>query len=196
MKSIAIFASGSGTNAQNIIEYFKDNTEIEISLVLSNRNDALVLERARQFGVPTFTFDRVTFYETHDVLAVLMRHNIDLIVLAGFLWLVPKYLTEKYHGRIINIHPALLPKYGGKGMYGMRVHESVIGSGDNESGITIHYVNEKYDDGAIIFQAKCNIETGDTAQSLAQKIHLLEYKHFPVVIENLLKSKITSEHHT
>lgn len=186
MKRIAIFASGSGTNAQNIIEYFKDNAEIEVSLVLSNRNDALVLERAKRFHVPTFTFNRFTFYETIDVLGELEEHKIDFIVLAGFLWLVPKYLIGKYAGQIINIHPALLPKYGGKGMYGMKVHKSVIESGDDESGITIHYVNEKYDDGAIIFQAKCNIDVGDTPEMLAQKIHKLEYDNFPVVIKKLL----------
>ncbi len=186
MKRIAIFASGSGTNAQNIIEHFKDKPDIEISLVLSNKKDAKVLSRAKQFNVPTYTFDRTTFYESLDVPEMLSREKIDLIVLAGFLWLVPINLIKAFPGRIINIHPALLPKYGGKGMYGMKVHEAVIESGDRESGITIHYVNEKYDDGAIIFQAKCPIEESDTPEVLARKIHKLEYENFPMVIEKLL----------
>jgi phosphoribosylglycinamide formyltransferase-1 len=188
MKRIAIFASGNGTNAQNIIEYFKDNPEVVISLVLSNNSDAFVLERAKRFSVPVFTFDRFTFNETTEVVDKLKKYSIDLIVLAGFLWLVPKYLIERYPGRIINIHPALLPKYGGKGMYGMRVHEKVIESGDPESGITIHYVNEKYDDGAVIFQAKCRIDDGDTPELLAGKVHKLEYENFPRIIGQLLES--------
>lgn len=188
MKKIAIFASGSGTNAQNIIEYFLHKPEIEVSLVLSNKPDALVLKRAGRFKVPTFTFNRKTFYETRDILDVLRSHKIDLVVLAGFLWLIPDYLLKKYHKRIINIHPALLPKYGGTGMYGMRVHESVINSGDTESGITIHYVNEKYDEGAPIFQAKCKIDMEDFPEMLAQKIHQLEYEHFPRVIEQVMES--------
>jgi phosphoribosylglycinamide formyltransferase-1 len=186
MKRIAIFASGSGTNAQNIIEYFKDNPEIEVSLILSNNKDAKVLDRAKQFGVPSNNFDHTTFYESSDVPEILARYQIDLIVLAGFLWLVPINLTKAFAGRIINIHPALLPKYGGKGMYGMKVHEAVIESGERESGITIHYVNDKYDDGAVIFQAKCPIDDGDTPELLAAKIHELEYDNFPVVIEKLL----------
>ncbi len=187
MKRIAIFASGSGTNAQNIIEYFKDNPQVDVSLVLSNNKAALVLERAKRLSVPTCIFDRFTFNETTEVLNELKKYSIDLLVLAGFLWLVPKYLIEKYPGRIINIHPALLPKYGGKGMYGMKVHEKVIESGDPESGITIHFVNEKYDDGATIFQAKCKIDDGDTPELLASKVHKLEYENFPKVIEKLLK---------
>ena len=188
MKRIAIFASGSGTNAQNIIEYFSNKPEVEVSLILSNKHDALVLKRAGRFKVPTFTFNRKTFYETRGVLDVLGSHKIDLVVLAGFLWLIPDYLLLKYHKRIINIHPALLPKYGGKGMYGMRVHESVINSGDPESGITIHYVNEKYDEGAPIYQAKCKVDKGESAEKLARKIHQLEYEHFPRVIEQVLEN--------
>jgi len=186
MKRVAIFASGSGTNAQNIIEYFKDNPELEVSLVLSNKKDAKVLSRAKQFGVPTYTFNRTTFFETSDVSEMLSKFKIDLIVLAGFLWLVPNNLIKAFPRRIINIHPALLPKYGGKGMYGMRVHEAVIESGDRESGITIHYVNEKYDEGATIFQAKCPIEERDTPELLVAKIHKLEHENFPVLIEKLL----------
>jgi len=189
MKRIAIFASGSGTNAQNIIEYFKRNPDVEVSMVLSNNDEAGVLARAKQFGVPTHVFDRSTFYNTTEITELLREYKTDLIVLAGFLWLVPKDLLDNFPGCIINIHPALLPGYGGKGMYGMKVHEAVIHSGDKESGITIHFVNEKYDEGAIIFQAKCRIDAGDTPDLLAVKVHQLEYKHFPVVIEKLLKSK-------
>jgi len=186
MKKIAIFASGSGTNAQNIIEFFLDKPEVSVSLVLSNKKDALVLERAERLKVPSFSFDRKMFYESNEILHLLKKHKIDLIVLAGFLWLVPDYLLKNYPQRIINIHPALLPKYGGKGMYGARVHESVIRQGDSESGITIHYVNEKYDEGATIFQAKCSIDVGESPESLARKIHKLEYEHFPEAIEKLL----------
>jgi phosphoribosylglycinamide formyltransferase-1 len=186
MKRIAIFASGSGTNTQNIIEYFKDKHGLEVSLVLTNKKDAKVLSRAKQFGVPTYPFDRTAFYKSSEVPEILARYKIDLIVLAGFLWLVPINLIKAFPGRVINIHPALLPKYGGKGMYGMKVHETVIESGDRESGITIHYVNEKYDDGAIIFQAKCPVEASDTPELLAAKIHELEYENLPVVIERLL----------
>jgi phosphoribosylglycinamide formyltransferase-1 len=187
MKRIAIFASGSGTNAQNIIEYFGGNPEIEVSLVLSNKPDAKVLTRAKRLKVPTFTFNRKTFYDTEEIVDLLTGKKTDLIVLAGFLWLIPGGLLKKFPGKIINIHPALLPKYGGKGMYGSRVHKAVIDSGDAESGITIHYVNEKYDEGAVIFQARCKVDPSDTPETLAQKVHQLEYEHFPRVIEALLK---------
>ncbi len=187
MKRIAIFASGSGTNAQNIIEYFMNNPQVDISLVLSNNKKALVLERVKRLNVPICIFNRFTFIETTEVLDELKKYSIDLLVLAGFLWLVPKYLIEQYPGRIINIHPALLPKYGGKGMYGMKVHKKVIESGDPESGITIHIVNQKYDDGATIFQAKCQIDDGDTPEILSCKVHRLEYENYPKVIEKLLK---------
>ncbi len=187
MKKLAIFASGSGTNAQKIIEYFLLDRSAEVAIVLSNKKNAMALNRAKQFNIPAITFSRTTFYETVEILKVLKNHNIDLIVLAGFLWLVPDYLLKKYPNKIINIHPALLPKYGGKGMYGMRVHQSVINSGDPESGITIHNVNEKYDEGAIIFQAKCRINDGDSPEMLAQKIHKLEHEHFPRVIKKLLE---------
>jgi phosphoribosylglycinamide formyltransferase-1 len=137
-------------------------------------------------NVPFETFDRKTFYKTEKIAGLLVEKKIDLIVLAGFLWLVPGYLLKRFPHRIINIHPALLPKYGGKGMYGMRVHETVLKAGESQSGITIHYVNEKYDEGAVIFQAKCNVLPSDTPETLAQKIHRLEYEHFPKVIERLL----------
>ncbi|MBS0000809.1 MAG: phosphoribosylglycinamide formyltransferase [Cyclobacteriaceae bacterium] len=186
MKRIAIFASGSGTNAENIMQFFKERKTASVDLVLSNKKDAKVLERAAGFGVRCHVFNRQEFYETGQVLELLEKYRIDLIVLAGFLWLVPENLLNAYPDRIINIHPALLPKYGGKGMYGARVHEAVINSGDRASGITIHYVNPEYDEGKIIFQAKCKVEPGDNADSLAKKIHQLEYEHFPKVIENLI----------
>lgn len=187
MKRIAIFASGSGTNAENIVKYFSDREEVECALILSNRPDAKVLERARNMGVPSMVFNREQFYQTDIVLDRLLESGIDLVVLAGFLWLVPENILKAFKGRIINIHPALLPRYGGKGMYGMRVHEAVRASGDVETGITIHYVNEKYDEGETIFQAKCSVDPSDTAESIAGKIHKLEYEHFPKVIEGLLE---------
>ncbi len=186
MKRIAIFASGSGTNAEKIIEHFKGHSAAAISILLSNKREAKALARAARHGVPTRVFNRSELYESDDILHLLKEKKIDLIVLAGFLWLIPENLIGAFPNGIINIHPALLPKYGGKGMYGLRVHETVLESGDSESGITIHYVNPEYDEGKIIFQAKCKIDPDDDPESLAQKIHQLEYKHFPKVIENLI----------
>ncbi len=186
MKNIAIFASGSGTNAEQIIKYFAGNQSAKVSVILTNNENAYVLERAKKFNIPYRIFSKEEFYKSDNILDLLQEYNIDLIVLAGFLWLVPVNLLKAYHNRIINIHPALLPKYGGKGMYGARVHEAVIESGDKESGISIHYVNEKYDEGEIIFQAKVKVETDDTPDSLAKKIHVLEYEHYPKVVEQLL----------
>jgi len=183
---IAIFASGSGSNAQRIAEYFAGTGLLEISAIYCNNPNAFVLERARLSGIPSVLFNRDTFYNKSSVLDDLRTRGTDWIVLAGFLWLIPDYVLETFSQRIINIHPALLPSYGGKGMYGMRVHEAVIESGDRQSGITIHYVNEKYDEGDIIFQAKCQVHPGDTAEMLAAKIHELEYEHFPKVIEKLV----------
>jgi phosphoribosylglycinamide formyltransferase-1 len=186
MEKIAIFASGSGTNAQRIIEYFKGHQFIVVDLVLSNNPEAFVLTRAKSSGIPTVIFTRKEFYETEEVLSILKDRKITFIVLAGFLWLIPHYLLLEYADRIVNIHPALLPGYGGKGMYGMRVHESVIKSGDKETGITVHMVNERYDEGQIIFQSRCKVEADDTPESLAQKVHALEYEHYPRIIEALL----------
>ncbi|MDE5423661.1 phosphoribosylglycinamide formyltransferase [Ancylomarina sp. DW003] len=186
MKKIAIFASGSGSNAENIAHYFNSNSEVEVSLILSNKKNAFVLERAKKLNIPTRTFTRADFYETNSIVDFLQNSKIDLIVLAGFLWLVPDSLIEAYPNTIINIHPALLPNYGGKGMYGMHVHEAVIANKEKESGITIHLVNEKYDEGEIIQQAKCLINAEDTAEDLANKIHELEYEHFPRAVENYL----------
>jgi phosphoribosylglycinamide formyltransferase 1 len=186
MKNIAIFASGSGTNAENIIKYFSNRNSAKVTLILSNKRDAFVLERAAKFGIPSVFFDRAQFYSSGFVSDHLKNNNIDFIVLAGFLWLVPAFILSSYPGRVLNIHPALLPSYGGKGMYGEKVHEAVISNGERESGITIHHVNEVYDDGDIIFQARCKVHRDDTADSLAHRIHELEYKYFPVVIERLI----------
>jgi phosphoribosylglycinamide formyltransferase-1 len=184
MKNIAIFASGSGSNAENIVRYFKDKENLNIKCICSNRSDALVLERAKNLDIPTLVFSRDEFYSTDKILNYLRENQIDLIVLAGFLWLIPDNLIHNF--MIINIHPALLPKYGGKGMYGMKVHEAVVANRETESGITIHYVNEQYDAGQIIFQAKCRISEEDTPDDVARKVHQLEYEHFPKVIEALL----------
>jgi len=185
-KKIAIFASGSGSNTENIYDYFKANDKVEISLILTNNSTAKVIERANRLAIPYEIFDRETFYQTTKIVDLLKSKNIDLLVLAGFLWLIPEQLVKAFPNKIINIHPALLPKYGGKGMYGDKVHESVIENKETESGITIHYVNEKYDEGNIIFQAKCEISPTDKPKDLAKKIHGLEYQYFPIVIEKML----------
>jgi phosphoribosylglycinamide formyltransferase-1 len=186
MKNIAIFASGSGTNAENIIKYFSNGTTASVCLVLSNRRDAYVIKRAASLNVQSVFFDRKDFYERGTVMNLLRDHRIDFIVLAGFLWLVPSDILTSYENRIVNIHPALLPGYGGRGMYGDRVHEAVIRAGEKESGITIHYVNSEYDAGDIIFQAVCPVLEDDTPADVAARVHALEYKHYPVVIEELV----------
>lgn len=185
MKRIAIFASGSGSNAQRIIEYFDRNKVIVVDSLWSNREDAYALIRAERMGIETFTFDRETFYHSNDIIDALEERKIDLIVLAGFLWLVPPFMTELFP--IINIHPALLPRYGGKGMYGMNVHKAVVAHKDKVTGITIHRVNDRYDDGDIIFQAECEVATGDSAEQVAEKVHQLEFEHYPRVIEEVLE---------
>ncbi len=186
MKRLAILASGNGSNAQRIIEYFSGSSVVEVALVLSNKPDAYVLTRAENLNVPTLLFNRSEFYESDTVLVAIARHRIDFLVLAGFLWLIPANILRLYNGKIINIHPALLPKYGGKGMYGMKVHEAVITARDPESGITVHYVNEHYDEGQIIFQARCPVLPSDTPETLAEKIHALEYRWFPEIIEKVV----------
>lgn len=186
-KRIAVFASGSGSNAENIVRFFRDSAIAEVVLILSNKPDAFVLERAAKLNIETLVFNRTDFYESDIVNSKLNEAEIDLIVLAGFLWLVPTGLIKEYNNRIVNIHPALLPKYGGKGMYGMKVHEKVITEGEIESGITIHYVNEKYDEGDIIFQGRCLISKNENAETLANKVHKLEYKYYPEVIERIIK---------
>jgi phosphoribosylglycinamide formyltransferase-1 len=185
-KRIVIFASGSGTNAQNIIRYFKQRQTAKVVIVLSNRRSAPVLERAADEGVDAVAFTRDDLYENGRVERLISSASPDIIVLAGFLLKFPDSLVKMYGGKVINIHPALLPKYGGKGMYGRHVHEAVITNREKESGITIHYVNEHYDEGAIIFQKSIKLNSDETPDSLASRIHELEYKYFPVVVEKLL----------
>ena len=184
--NLAIFASGSGSNAENIVKYFEDHPSIGVKEILSNKADALVHERAKNLGIPSRSFTKEEF-KTETFLAGL--EEVDFIVLAGFLWLIPHYLIEAFPNKIINIHPSLLPKYGGKGMYGGHVHRAVIEAQEKESGITIHLVNEEYDKGEVLFQAKCQVEAGDTAEMLAEKIHQLEYEHFPKVIEEYVAGR-------
>ena len=186
MKRIVIFASGSGSNAENIISFFRENPEVTVAAVLTNKNSAKVLERCDRLGVPAFYFNKPAFKDSDTVVNFLQGLNTDLIVLAGFLWKIPSNLIDAFPNKIINIHPALLPKYGGKGMYGMHVHNAVVENKETETGITIHYVNENYDEGAIIFQAKCEVKTSDNAEDVAAKIHELEMEHFPKVVEELL----------
>ena len=188
VKRIAIMASGSGSNAEKIMEYFADSKEVTVECLLSNNPGAFALHRARKLGVDTLVFDRKQFYESFFVENFLDVRRINLVVLAGFLWLVPEKLVRKF--KIINIHPALLPQYGGKNMYGMRVHQAVIKNKEPFSGITIHHVNEKYDDGAIIFQSKCKLNESETPESLAEKIHQLEHQYYPEIIEKFLSGTL------
>jgi phosphoribosylglycinamide formyltransferase-1 len=185
-KNIAIFASGEGTNAQRIIDYFKNSEEISVSLIISNNPKANVLKRAEQSNIATYILSKEDFYERNTTIELLKIKKIDLIVLAGFLWMVPENMIKAFPEKIVNIHPALLPKYGGKGMYGARVHKAVLEAKEKESGISIHLVNEKYDEGKIISQHTSLISENDTAETLAQKIHQLEHVYYPIAIEKLL----------
>ena len=178
-----IFASGNGTNATHIIKYFDSKDTVSIDKVLSNKENAYVHKRAKSLGIPSSFFSKEAFKESSFLKNL---QDIDYIILAGFLWLIPKYLIQAFPDRIINIHPALLPKYGGKGMYGDHVHRAVINAGEEESGITVHLVNEEYDKGEVLSQARCKVKKEDTPDSLAQKIHQLEYEHFPRVIERYI----------
>jgi phosphoribosylglycinamide formyltransferase-1 len=182
MIKIAIFASGSGSNAERIVEFFNAKDEIEVSLILTNNPTAGVIERAQRLNIPVVIFNKKVFSKTDKIVEMLQLQSIDWVILAGFLWLVPKNLIKAFENRMINIHPALLPKYGGKGMWGHHVHEAVVANKEVETGITIHYVNENYDEGKIIFQAKCAVTETDSAEEVAQKIHLLEYQYFPEII--------------
>lgn len=184
--NIVIFASGSGSNAKKIMEHFQDSGIGRVVLLVCNRKHAGVIDIAAEFGVPVQMTDKKQFYESSELLDILAGYGTDFIALAGFLWLVPDYLVRAYPGKIVNIHPALLPKYGGHGMYGHHVHEAVKAAGEQESGPTIHYVNEKYDEGNIIFQATCSILPNDTPEDIARKVLVLEHKHYPPVIERLL----------
>ncbi len=188
IRHIAIFASGSGTNAENIIAYFKDREYARVQVVLTNHAQAGVIARAHHYHVPCEIFTADDLAQPGKILSLLQKHKTDFVVLAGFLKLMPADVVKHYAGRIINIHPALLPAFGGKGMYGERVHKAVIASGAAESGITIHYVNEKFDEGEIIFQDKVPVTASDTPETLADKIHQLEYRHYPAVIDKLLQN--------
>jgi phosphoribosylglycinamide formyltransferase-1 len=193
MIHIALFASGSGSNAENIVRYFSGKPDISILLIISNKKDAYVHERARQLGVPSFTFSKAEFDDGSVVTDTLRACNIDFIVLAGFLLKVSQPLLDAYPGRIINIHPALLPKFGGKGMYGERVHRAVVEAGETVSGITIHYIDEHYDEGDIIFQTTCEVLPEDTPEEVARKVHALEYAFFPKVIEKVVAESRRSD---
>ncbi|MEM6722551.1 MAG: phosphoribosylglycinamide formyltransferase [Bacteroidota bacterium] len=193
MPSIAIFASGTGSNALKIIEHFKDDPKVHVSLIVSNKASAGVLQHAKTYQIPQLIIDRTTFYDSAEILDELALLGVDLIVLAGFLWLVPNYLIKAYPDQIVNIHPALLPKYGGKGMYGMNVHRAVKAAGETRSGITIHYVNEQYDEGQIIFQADCSLSPEDEAADIARKVLELEHRYFAEVLETILDSSDSDE---
>lgn len=185
---IVLFTSGSGTNAEKIIEHFKDHPLIRVVLLLSNNPNAFALERAKKYKVPTRVFSKQQFHES-EVLAWLQEKEITHIVLAGFLWLIPPHIIKTFPHQIVNIHPSLLPKYGGKGMYGSKVHEAVVAAGERETGITIHEVDAVYDEGKILFQAQCSIEPTETPQQVADKVHTLEYANYPEVVEQwILKS--------
>ena len=186
---IAVFASGSGTNAENLISYFSENPLAEVALIVASRPDAFVLERAKKWNIPGVVLTKKEFSDREQVESVLRKYDINFIVLAGFLLKVPSFLLESFPQAIVNIHPSLLPKHGGKGMYGDRVHQAVLDCGEKQSGITIHYVNDLYDAGQIIFQDICPVMPDDTCHTLAARVHALEYKHFPRVIAELLSKR-------
>lgn len=186
MRNIAIFASGGGSNARKIIEHFTRHPSVKVALVVSNKQDAGVLAIAKEHGIDTLIVSKSVFYETEDILKTLTQYHISFIVLAGFLLLVPQYIISRFNKKIINIHPALLPKFGGKGMYGSHVHEAVKQAHETETGITIHYCNAHYDEGDIVFQAKTPVSPNDTPQDIARKVLALEHEHFAKVIEKVI----------
>jgi phosphoribosylglycinamide formyltransferase-1 len=192
MKQIALFASGTGSNTQRIIDHFRHHSGVKVSLIVCNKPGARVLDIAAKEHIPQLMLDKEKFFRGNAYVDELREKRIDFLVLAGFLWKIPGALVEAFRGRIINIHPALLPKYGGKGMYGHHVHEAVIAAGDPESGITIHYVDEYYDHGRVIFQAFCPVDPKDNPETLAKKIQELEWAHFPKVIEEVIDSAKSS----
>ncbi len=191
MTRIAIFASGAGSNAQKIIDHFRDSDQVGVGLIVCNKPGAGVLQIAEKEGISSMIIDKEKFFRGNAYTNELKQAGIDFIILAGFLWKIPVALIRAFPEKIVNIHPALLPQYGGKGMYGHFVHQAVIDHHEKESGITIHYVDEHYDHGDIIFQAKCPVLAADTADTLASRIHQLEHQHYPTVIEQLLQSKIS-----
>jgi phosphoribosylglycinamide formyltransferase 1 len=186
MKRIAIFASGSGSNAEQICRHFTGRTDVQISLILTNNPSAGVIQRARHLHIPVVVFDRKLFCESNRIVELLLNAGIDLIVLAGFMMLVPESLIGSYPNRILNIHPALLPSYGGKGMYGHYVHEAVVAAQERQTGITIHYVNEEYDKGEIIFQERVDLTPSDTPEEVARKVQELEHTHYPRVVDQVI----------
>lgn len=186
---LAILASGSGSNAENIIRYFSNEPRVEIGLIISNKPEAQVHLRAKHLDVPSVTLSKETLSDGIQLVEILKAAGIEFVVLAGFLLKIPAALISHFPNRIVNIHPALLPKYGGKGMFGQHVHQAVVDSKETESGITIHLVDENYDEGSIVFQAKCNVAPTDSADDVAAKVHELEYKHYPEVIGMLLKKE-------
>jgi phosphoribosylglycinamide formyltransferase 1 len=186
MKQIAVFASGTGSNAARIIDHFRHHPVIKVALVVCNKPGAGVLSIAESAGIPTLMIEKESFFRADGCVGALKDRGIDFIVLAGFLWKIPTGLVNAYPGKIINIHPALLPKYGGKGMYGRYIHEAVVAAGEKETGITIHYVDELYDHGRVVFQASVEVEAGDTPERVAEKVHLLEHRYFPEIIEQVI----------
>lgn len=188
-KNLAILASGSGSNAENLVSYFRTKETAKVLLVLANRPDAFVLERAARLGIPSVVFPKGDWQYGEKIISVLRDYEIDFIVLAGFLLRIPNSLLHAYPNKIINIHPSLLPKYGGKGMYGDKVHEAVIANGETETGITIHYVNENYDEGAIIRQVSCAVLPDDSPADVAARVHELEYEYYPQVVEQIVLSR-------
>lgn len=190
MQKLAIFASGSGTNAENIIQYFQNKQQISVSCICCNNPDAFVIQRAKKYDIDTLTFSKKEFYNSTCVIDYLREHHVTWIILSGFLWLVPEYLIDAFQNRILNIHPALLPKYGGKGMYGVLVHQAVIDNNEKQSGITIHIIDREYDRGKLVFQATCPVLPEDTPESLAERVHRLEYEHYPKIIEKMVSGEL------
>lgn len=187
VKRIAVFASGNGSNAENLMKYFNDRREIaEVALVVCNRPDALALRRAEALGVASVVMSRDRLNDPEGIIGVLTDYGVDFIVLAGFLLRVPEFLVDRYRGRIVNIHPALLPKFGGKGMYGRHVHEAVVAAGERETGITVHHVSERYDEGRVIFQAAVAVSAGDTPADVERKVRDLEIRYLPGVIDHVI----------
>ena len=188
-KRIAIFASGGGSNAESIVTYFIDNKHVKVTYFLTNNAEAGVIKRGKQMGIPTLVFSKKNFIESTEIIDFLKSQKIDLVVLAGFLWLIPEAFIKAFQNRIINIHPALLPKYAGKGMWGHHVHEAVVANKEKESGISIHLVNENYDEGEILFQAKCPVLSSDTAEQVASNVLKLEHEHFARVVGEYLNER-------
>ena len=191
---LAILASGSGSNAENICQYFSQREDVQVCIIISNKAEAYVHQRAQKMGVPSLTMSKSELSDAETLIKVLNGYQADFVVLAGYLLRVPEGLVKAFPNRILNIHPALLPKFGGKGMYGDKVHQAVVEAGEKESGITIHYVNEHYDEGAIVFQAKCIVLDTDTPDAVASKVHALEYLHFPSVIDRVIQKEFATSH--